>query len=247
MSQPRRSRSYAHSSRPTAAACAPTTSTSPTYGCGPSSRIGARFRRRTSERSRRPARSPLQIRSLRNSCPARSPSTPVTRRHRVGDSAVPVRDNDHTRSLLLVLAAAVTLTACGGKSADDTSRTQADVAQSPATVVPKRDYRNYYPPGTHKPSREAVHVITAWSNELRKGHVRRAARFFALPAVVQNATPPLRLESKKDVLDFNRTLPCGAHIIKMIAGARYTVATFVLTERPGSESGCGATGRLAAT
>jgi hypothetical protein len=48
------------------------------------------------------------------------------------------------------------------------------------------------------------------------------------------------------VLEWNRELPCGAHVVKTIAGMRYTVATFVLTERPGSKS-CGATGKLAAT
>jgi hypothetical protein len=89
-------------------------------------------------------------------------------------------------------------------------------------------------------------VITHWSDELRAGHVRRAASYFAVPAIVQNATPPLKLTSRRDVLAFNRELPCGAHIVKTIAGSRYTVATFVLTERPGS-SGCGATGKLAAT
>jgi hypothetical protein len=89
-------------------------------------------------------------------------------------------------------------------------------------------------------------VITAWSNELRAGHVKRAASYFDVPAIVQNATPPIRLSTRKQVLAFNLTLPCGAHIVKTIAGAHYTVATFVLTERPGSP-GCGATGKLAAT
>jgi hypothetical protein len=112
--------------------------------------------------------------------------------------------------------------------------------------VPKRDYRNYYPPGTHKPSPEALKVITRWSEELRAGHVKRAASFFSVPAVVQNASPAVRLDSASEVLAFNQTLPCGAHIVRTIAGKRYIVATFVLTERPGSP-GCGATGKLAAT
>jgi len=89
-------------------------------------------------------------------------------------------------------------------------------------------------------------VITAWSNQLRAGHVKAAARYFDLPVIVQNASPVYRLTSQKDVLEFNRTLPCGAHVVKTLAGDRYTVATFVLTERPGSP-GCGATGKLAAT
>jgi hypothetical protein len=89
-------------------------------------------------------------------------------------------------------------------------------------------------------------VITRWSNELRAGHVHRASTYFDLPVLVQNASPLYQLTTKKDVYDFNRTLPCGAHIVRTLAASRYTIATFVLTERPGSK-GCGATGKLAAT
>lgn len=172
---------------------------------------------------------------------------------------VRVRDNEWTRFLVPALAAAVTLTACGGSSAGDSTRAASDVpprsaadalggdSSSPGTGQ-SRDYRNYYPPGTHKPSRTALRVITRWSDELRAGHIRKAAKFFAVPALVQNASPVLTLANRQDVYDWNRTLPCGAHVVKAIAGARYTVATFVLTERPGAGGGnCGATGKLAAT
>jgi hypothetical protein len=160
-----------------------------------------------------------------------------------------VRDNEATRKLVPVFVAALALAACGGSdTADKSARaTPTEQAASPAAgTTPKKDYQNYYPPGTHKASRRAVAVITAWSDQLRAGHVKRAASYFDVPAVVQNATPPVRLDTKREVLAFNETLPCGAHIVKTIAGAQYTVATFVLTERPGSP-GCGATGKLAAT
>jgi hypothetical protein len=159
-----------------------------------------------------------------------------------------VRDNRRTRKPALVLAAALTLAACGGSTADKSTRATATTpTQSPAAgIAPDRDYKNYYPPGTHKASRKAVAVITAWSDQLRAGHVARAASYFDVPVIVQNATPPVRLDNKREVLAFNRTLPCGAHIVKTLAGEQYTVATFVLTERPGSP-GCGATGKLAAT
>jgi hypothetical protein len=158
-----------------------------------------------------------------------------------------VRDNERTRQPVLVLAAALTLAACGGSStAGDSTRAVSDRPESPANVAPQKNYQNYYPPGTHKASRKAVAVITGWSDQLRAGHVARAASYFAVPVIVQNATPPIRLDTRKEVLAFNATLPCGAHIVKTIAGSRYTVATFVLTERPGSP-GCGATGKLAAT
>src|SRR3954466_8968549 len=144
--------------------------------------------------------------------------------------------------LLLLLS----LAGCSHSGSTTTTTTTTSTAARPAPQPSQQDYSDYYPRGTHKPSPQASRIITRWSEELRKGHVRRAASYFAVPVVVQNATPPLRLTSKTEVLGFNRTLPCGAHIVKMIAGARYTVATFVLTERPGSP-GCGATGKLAAT
>lgn len=158
-----------------------------------------------------------------------------------------MRDNEGTRQLFLVLAAALTLAACGGSTAGKTARAVSETTGTPANrVAPQKDYQNYYPPGTHKASRKAVAVITAWSDQLRAGHVARAASYFDVPVIVQNATPPVRLDTRKEVLAFNRTLPCGAHIVRTLAGAHYTVATFVLTERPGSP-GCGATGKLAAT
>jgi hypothetical protein len=160
-----------------------------------------------------------------------------------------VRDNEATRPLLAIVVAALTLAACGGSdTAKEPARPASNTTASPATgTLPDRqDYENYYPPGTHKASRKAIAVITAWSEELRAGHVKRAASYFDVPVIVQNATPPVRLDTRKEVLAFNETLPCGAHIVKTIAGHSYTVATFVLTERPGSP-GCGATGKLAAT
>jgi hypothetical protein len=161
-----------------------------------------------------------------------------------------VRDNDGTRPLAPVVVAALTLAACGGSTADRTTPAASSSAPSGSSAAggapDTQDYENYYPPGTHKPSRHTLAVITAWADQLRAGHVVRAASYFAVPVIVQNATPPVRLDTRREVLAFNRTLPCGAHVVKTIAGSRYTVATFVLTERPGSP-GCGATGKLAAT
>ena len=110
----------------------------------------------------------------------------------------------------------------------------------------QKDRSSQYPPGTHKASPAAVRVISEWSEELRAGHVRKAATYFNLPTVVQNGSPVFTLRSEREVLFFNRTLPCGAHLVRTIAVSRYTVATFVLTERPGSP-GCSGTGKLAAT
>lgn len=128
---------------------------------------------------------------------------------------------------------------CGHSSAP--TPTQVDV---PAPR--QRDYTNYYPPGTHRAAPRAVRIIEAWSDALRAGHVKLAARWFDRPVVVQNASPLRKLTTRRQIFDFNNTLPCGAHAVKTIAGHRYTVTTFVLTERPGSRYGCGSTGRLVA-
>jgi hypothetical protein len=80
---------------------------------------------------------------------------------------------------------------------------------------------------------DAVEVIEEWSDELRAGDVVAASDRFAIPSVVQNGTPPIRLTDRRDVEAFNRSLPCGAKLIRAISSGRYTIATFELTERPG--------------
>jgi hypothetical protein len=162
-----------------------------------------------------------------------------------------VRDNRTTRPLALGLAAALTLAACGGgSSAGDATQPAAKSADAttPKTSGAKPDSKSTRPKRTplHKASPRVVKVITAWADTLRAGHVRKAASYFDLPVIIQNAGPAVRLTKRSQVLAFNRTLPCGAHVVRTVAGATYTVATFVLTERPGSP-GCGATGKLAAT
>src|SRR3954454_15179693 len=145
------------------------------------------------------------------------------------------------RQLLLLSAALAVAAGCGGGASSQTT-SAAKQTGTPAAIPgsPKpKDYSNYYPPGTHKATPAAARVITGWADQLRAGHVRRAAAYFGVPVIVQNATPPLQLRSRHEVLQWNRDLPCGAHVVKIIAGARYTVATFVLTERPRAPSRCG--------
>ena len=140
------------------------------------------------------------------------------------------------RQLLLLLSLVVA--GCGGG---------ANHATPPPQRAPQRDYTNYYPPGTHRTPRAIERIIRHWSDQLRAGNVRSAAADMDLGVIVQNATPPMRLTSRRQILAWNAELPCGAHVVKLITGKSYTVATFVLTERPGSPSGCGSTGKLAAT
>jgi hypothetical protein len=80
---------------------------------------------------------------------------------------------------------------------------------------------------------ETVQVIKGWADELRAGNVAGASKRFALPTVVQNGTPPLRLSTRREVEAFNRSLPCGAKLTEAVAVDTFTIATFELTERPG--------------
>ena len=92
----------------------------------------------------------------------------------------------------------------------------------------------------------AAAVIRRWADTLRRGDVRGAASFFALPSVVSNGTPPVRLNTRADAWLFNASLPCGARLIRTRSFGRFTTATFRLTERPGAGtcgSGVGLTAR----
>ena len=85
---------------------------------------------------------------------------------------------------------------------------------------------------------DAVRVIEQWANELRAGDVQAASERFAIPSIVQNGTPPLRLTDRNEVRQFNESLPCGAKLTEAVPAGRFTIATFELTERPGP-GGCG--------
>jgi hypothetical protein len=104
--------------------------------------------------------------------------------------------------------------------------------------------------GSSKPSipagHEAVAVIEGWVEALSAGDVEGAADYFALPSVAENGTPPLTLRSRADAITFNRSLPCGARLVRAQPLGRFIAATFRLTDRPGGDCGPG-TGRLART
>src|SRR4051794_17036735 len=89
-------------------------------------------------------------------------------------------------------------------------------------------------------------LIRAWADALRAGHPDRAARRFSVPAIVQNGTPPIVLRTRRDVVAFNASLPCGATLLGTRRSGRYVVATFRLTDRPGGQCD-GGTGAQAAT
>lgn len=80
---------------------------------------------------------------------------------------------------------------------------------------------------------DAVQVIKGWADELRSGDVSAASDRFSVPTTVQNGTPALVLTNRGQVEAFNQSLPCGAKLTDATASGRFTIATFVLTERPG--------------
>ena len=89
-------------------------------------------------------------------------------------------------------------------------------------------------------------VIRGWARALTAGDIGKAASYFALPAIIQNATPPVRITSRAQARQFNRLLPCGARLLATARHGAYTYATFRLTDRVGGDCG-GGVGAVAAT
>jgi limonene-1,2-epoxide hydrolase len=83
-------------------------------------------------------------------------------------------------------------------------------------------------------------VVRAWSDALRRGDIDAATDLFALPAVVANGTPDLRLKTRDEARAFNASFPCGSRVTEVVEHHGVLVVTFVLTERPGGECGSGA-------
>jgi hypothetical protein len=105
--------------------------------------------------------------------------------------------------------------------------------------------------GAGRSQAAAVEVIRAWSSALRRGDVRGAARYFALPSVFANGSgqvPVIIIHTEREAQVINESLPCGALFISAVKSGRYVKALFRLTDRPGPGGGCGAgIGQLAST
>jgi hypothetical protein len=100
----------------------------------------------------------------------------------------------------------------------------------------------------------AVAVIRAWSDALRRGDVRGAARFFSLPSVMINGTDSggdavvITIGTIAEAEEANASLPCGAVLLSTDQRGRYVNALFRLTGRPGlggstCDTGAGQTAR----
>ena len=152
------------------------------------------------------------------------------------------------RSALLLAAFALGIAACGG--GDDRDTAKAPAAAEQATPTPEAEQAEPEPTApTTETDPGDVRIVRAWADALRHGDVRVAARYFAVPSLVANGTPPIELKTRADVRFFNRTLPCGARLIGTEPAPKgFFIATFRLTERPGEGecgSGTGATARTA--
>ena len=88
--------------------------------------------------------------------------------------------------------------------------------------------------------RGGARVIRAWADDVRAGRYEQARKRFALPAVVANGHPPVRLSSPAQIDQFNRSLPCGAVLTgtQAVEGGRL-VASFRLTDLAGRRGSCG--------
>ncbi|HEY7150264.1 MAG TPA: hypothetical protein VH391_01160 [Solirubrobacterales bacterium] len=78
-----------------------------------------------------------------------------------------------------------------------------------------------------------LQVIDGWVTALRHGEVGAAAGYFAIPSVAENGPVLLHIRSSRDARSFNRSLPCGAVLVRAETAGEFTTATFRLTERPG--------------
>ena len=85
-------------------------------------------------------------------------------------------------------------------------------------------------------------MLAGWAAALRRGDPDRAARYFAVPALVAQSMT-VELQTRSQVRRFNAELPCGARLLEVQHDGRYIVGTFRLTQRAGHT--CTAAGELA--
>jgi hypothetical protein len=144
----------------------------------------------------------------------------------------------------LVALSLVAATGCGGAKKTSTPSPQ-QAASDLAPLAPKDDLA--LPPGVPDratgPATDASRrVINNWLKELRHGHIKAAAHFFALPSKFQNATPVLTINSEQERIAVNTSLSCGAVATAMGGAGAYTIVRFRLTKRPGGVCGTGVGG-----
>ncbi len=150
------------------------------------------------------------------------------------------------RRCLVALTAVALLSGCGQQGPDYTLETppSAVVAAPIDTPVPKRT-KTKAKPGEKRPSQRDAErlrpVLEGWAAAVRAGDPDRAARYFAVPAIVAQSMP-VELQTREQVRKFNDELPCGAKLLEVQHDGRYVVGTFRLTQRVGRS--CATAGQL---
>ena len=150
------------------------------------------------------------------------------------------------RSAVAALAALSVTAAVGCGGAQKSSTTPPTVANDPGPTPAVSDLA--LPPGVPDESTgpaavSARRVINDWLKALRRGDVKRAAHYFALPSKFHNATPVLTVNNEQERLAVNLSLSCGAVATEMGGAGVYTIVTFRLTERKGGNCGTGVGGK----
>jgi len=138
------------------------------------------------------------------------------------------------RRAAVALAALGLLTGCGSSGPDYTLKTPPPIVRAApiATAVPKSKPKPGQPHPSQRDAERLRPVLEGWAAALRRGDPGRAARYFAVPAIVAQSMT-VQLQTREQVRKFNDELPCGAKLLEVQHDGRYVVGTFRLTQRAG--------------
>ena len=140
---------------------------------------------------------------------------------------------------LPVLLLAFALAGCGGGGDDRTDRAVAPPPRAGPGAAERAPGGGRARPRSGPVTRGERAVIRGWADALRRGDVERASLYFRVPAIAANGGQPVRLLTQRAVRQFNSGLTCGARLESVERDKVYVLATFRLTERRGSPTGCG--------
>jgi ketosteroid isomerase-like protein/predicted small lipoprotein YifL len=148
------------------------------------------------------------------------------------------------RRAAVALAAFGLLAGCGSSGPDYALKTPPPIVRAGpiATKAPKSKPKPGQPHPSQRDAERLRPVLAGWAAALRRGDPDRAARYFAVPAIVAQSMT-VQLQTREQVRKFNDELPCGAKLLEVQHDGRYIVGTFRLTQRAGHT--CTAAGELA--